>query len=167
MHRLHSAQTSRQHRESQRVVEELFLGSWEGGDNTWWQQLEGLGDRKTALSDHLLAVFTLWGNSFVGISSDFEQVFELNETLASIAYLERTELAELERTLGTQGQRNWVRMPVGRSGWHSTVRDQVLSLIQLADTKKELLEAGFANGSEEFFDRAIENFSRIAGRMEW
>ena len=58
-------------------------------------------------------------------------------------------------------------MPVGRSGWHSSVREQVLGNIQSADTKKALLEAGFANGSEEFFDRAIQNFSRIAGRMAW
>ena len=36
-----------------RIVETLFLASWEGGDNDYWKILEGIGYTYTALSDHL------------------------------------------------------------------------------------------------------------------
>ena len=167
LHRSLSSMITRQHHDSQRIVEALFLGSWKGGGNDIWRHLAGLEDRKTALSNHLLDLFLDWSKSFVGIPSDFERLFEHFEILASIVHLESTVSDELDRALADETGRVWVRMPVGRSGWHSSTREQVLKHIESDDIKKVLLEAAFAKGSDLFFDKSIANYRRIAGRMEW
>jgi hypothetical protein len=166
LHHLLSSMITRQHHDPQRIVEALFLGSWKGGGNDIWQQLEGLKDRKTALSDHLLELFLNWSKSFVGISSDFERLFEHFEMLASIVHVESTTLDELDQALADETGRVWVRMPVGRSGWHGSTREQVLKHIESDEMKKVLLEAGFAKGSDDFLDKSIANYRRIARRME-
>ena len=152
-----------------RAVDALFLGAWDGGENRIWQELEGLDRHKTALSDHLLDVLRDWGGSFIGLVTQFEHLFELFEVLASLAYLERTELPELEEASAGQPQ-GWDRgpwMPVGRSGWNLSVRKRVISEIQADELKGALLEAGFANGDGQFLDASIAHYRRVAGRMRW
>jgi hypothetical protein len=167
LHRLLSAEIVRPHSDPQRIVEEFFLGSWEGGENNLWRNLEGFDRRKTALSDHLLDVFLAWSKSFVGIPPSLELLFEQFEVLASIVYMERTQLSALEQVLADSSSPGFMWMPVGRSGWHSSTREQVLRSIQSVETRKALLDAGFAGGSEGLFDKSIANFLRIAGRMAW
>jgi hypothetical protein len=162
-----SAQMARQDRDPQRIVEMFFLSSWRGCDNDIWQTIEGLERHKTALSDHLLEVFTSWAKSFAGVSSDFEMLFERFEILASIAYLQSAETAEIEATLANQAGRNWCWMPVGRSGWNDSVRNRLLNEIQTVRMKQDLFAAGFARGSEEHLKLSLANFLRIAGRMGW
>ena len=145
--------------ESERIVEKLFLDSWEGGGNGLWRNLEGLDSRKTAFSDHLYTLLTRWSESFVGTVSNFEELYEKWEVLCSLTYCERYESEDII------SNGDFVRMPVGRSGWNH--RNHILELIQRDDFKKNLLQAGFAKGQTEFFDATITNFQQIAARMAW
>ncbi|EAR22258.1 hypothetical protein NB231_05095 [Nitrococcus mobilis Nb-231] len=145
----------------------MFLWSWEGGDKDYWKHLEGLEKRKTPLSDHLVALFEEWSKSFVGITAHFEHLLEQFEILASLVHIESSDITELDDMLGRQDPQSWVWMPVGRSGWHSSIRDRILSEILSDDLKAALLAAGFGNGSADFLDKSIANYRRIAGRMAW
>jgi hypothetical protein len=167
LHTFLSAELTRQYHGPQRIVEMFFLSSWQGCDNDNWQRIEGLERHKTALSDHLLEVFTPWAKSFVGISHEFELLFERFEILASLAFLDSAETADIEAALTNQASRNWSWMPVGRSGWHDSVRDRLLKEIQSERMAKDLLGAGFARGREEHLRLSVTNFLRIAGRMGW
>ena len=166
LHRLLSAEITREHHEPQRVVDEFFPGAWKGGGKNLWQQLEGFDNLKTPLSDHLLDVFMPWSTSFVGISAGFELLLEQFEILSSITHLESTASADLAEALARRDFYNYMQMPVGRSAWHTSVRKQVLQHIQATDVKRALLEAGFGNGSEDFLDKSILNFQRIARSIE-
>ena len=153
----------------QRIVEELFLWSWKGGDNNYWKTLEGFERRKTALSDYLCGLFTEWSGSFVGIVPNFEQLYETWEIIGSLTYCERYGLADLQAAMSGSGAQNTqhIFMPIGRSGWHREIRERILDLIQNGDLKRDLLEAGFAKGQKEFLDATIGIFRIVAGRMEW
>jgi hypothetical protein len=143
LHTFLSAELTRQHHEPQRSVEMFFLLCWQGGSNDFWRRLEGLEQHKTALSEHLLAVFTPWAKSFVGVSPEFELLFERFEILASLAFLDSVETAEIRATLANTGSGNSYSMPVGRSGWHESVRDRVIKEIETERMTKGLLAAGF------------------------
>ena len=153
----------------QRIVEELFLCSWEGGNDQGWKNLEGLESRKTALSDHLCDLFAKWGESFVGIAPNFERLYETWEVLSSLTYCERYDLVDLQAALpGTATQSTEIIfVPVGRSKWHSQTRERILDIIQNDDFKHDLLEAGFGKGEQEFLDATIGIFRVAAGRMGW
>lgn len=167
LHSLLASKIAREHHDPERIVETLFLWAWQGGENDYWKHLEGLAQRKTALSDHLLDVFQDWGKSFVGIAAHFEQLFEQFEILASIAYIESTPFPELEQVLADQTGQKRVWLPIGRSGWNRSVREKVLLEILSDEIKAALLGAGYCHGSAEFFEQAVANYRRNARRMEW
>ena len=160
---------SESRQKSQRIVEGLFLWSWKGGDNRYWKNLEGLENRKTALSDHLCDLFLKWSESFVGITPNFERLYETWEIINSLTYCERYDLTDLQATISgfqtDNTERIW--MPVGRSGWNLDIREQILDIIQNDDFKHNLLEAGFGKGEQEFLDATIGIFRKFSGRMGW
>ena len=161
LHRLLSEPTRNGYwEESERIVERLFLNSWEGGGNDLWRNIEGLDCRKTAFSDYLCDLLTLWGKSFLGVVSNFEELYEMWEVLGSIAYYERHTLEDIQTAISNG---NYVGMPVGRSGWNRSNR--ILEHIQDEDLKKDLLQAGFGKGQTKFFDEAILIFQGIASRI--
>lgn len=159
---------SESRQKSQRIVEGLFLPFTEGFDDRHWQNLEGLEGYKTALSDHLYNLFSEWSESFVGIASNFEQLYETWEIINSLTYCERYNLIDILATIHNSKISNTERvwMPVGRSGWHHQTRKRILDLVQNNGLGSDLLEAGFVNGQPEFLDAAISVFQKIAGRME-
>jgi hypothetical protein len=167
LHRLYTATIARDYKEPVRVVEALFLWAWKGTDHEVWKQMEGLEQKKTPLSEHLLSLFSAWGKSFVGLAPDFELLFERYELLGSLAYLERYDKGDVQTQLAAQTQYPAVRMPVGRAGWHERNANKLLSEIQSEPMKAALLKAGFAKGDPEFLDLFIQNFKLIAGRMRW
>lgn len=167
LHRLFDAAISRQYKESGRVVETLFLWGWDGSKDDTWKQIEGLEQRKTPLSDHLLKLFEEWGKSFLGIIADFELMFERYELLGSLAHLERNQKSDVQAELAVQARQAWTWMPVGRVGWHESNARKLLSEVDGDPMKTTLLNAGFAKGDPEFFDFFQENLKRIAGRMRW
>jgi len=147
--------------ETSRIVEKLFLYSWEGGGDYIWKNLEGLTDRITPLSDHLCNLFTQWSKNFLGIVPNFEELYEMWEVVGSLTYLERYTLENIQ-VARSNPQRDFITMPVGRSIWNR--RNNILELIQGHDLKESLLKAGFGRGQPEFFEAAIGNFQQIPAR---
>jgi len=163
LHKLFSELITRRDGDDQRrMIEKLFLWSWEGGDDNYWKQFEGLDRRKTPFSDHSCEVLADWGTSFVGVA-DFEQVYEMWEILGAIAYSERFTLEHLTTCLSA---RKFETVPVGRSGWHAQTRKRILAQVRQTDVKQGLLEAGFTNGEDEYFDAVVSNYLRVAARIE-
>ena len=147
---------------SARVVDELFLSAWSGGDNDWWKNLEGFEQRQTALSDHLYGVFADWGESFLGLVPDFEFLYEIWEILGSLAFSERYSLDDLRAATSSISMQERVWMPIGRSGWHLQMRRQIFEHIKSDKVSQALLDADFGNGDREFLECAMSCFVRNA-----
>lgn len=167
LHKLLNTKLIRPYRDPLPLVRELFLWAWKGGNNDYWKKMAGLETRKTALSDHLLYVFQNWSSSFVGVISELDVLFERFEILASITYLDGTPTEDLVRANESASPTGWGWMPVGRSGWHSEVRERVLKQINASPLSEALLDAGFANGKADHMAASQACFLRIANRMEW
>ena len=151
-----------------RVVDELFLQSWSGGEQRIWKQLEGLERRTTPLSDHLLAAFSPWSDSFVGIVPEFEGIYETWEVLGCLVYWENYSLETIREAHARMDPlQSVVRGPYGRSALNDQNRERILNRIQGAALKEKLLISGFANGDKELFAALIENLRRMAGRLRW
>lgn len=169
LHELFFATILREDRDPNRIVSTLFLWSWKGTENDVWKHCQGVENRKTPLSDHLLEVMTEWRKSFVGIESNFELLFERFEVLGSLAYFEEYQESYLEeRYAASQTSRDRLEwMPVGRSGWNGTTRRTLLQDLENESNAQTLLRAGFAKNSHRFLQLFIENLKRFAGRMGW
>lgn len=166
LHQLFTAQLARENREPVRMIQALFLWAWKGTENDAWKQVEGLSDRKTPLSDHLLELFRERSKAFIGLTPDYEVLFEKFELLGSLAYLERHEKEDVRAGLVGDPRNAFTWMPVGRSGWHESVAGKVFADI-MGDQKADLVAAGFGRGDPEFIDLFQQNFGRFAGRMRW
>lgn len=167
LHKLFSSALTYGNETPTNIVELLFIWAWKGGEKDIWKHLEGLENRKTPLSDHLLDLFVEWGKSFAGLAPDFELLYEKFETLGSLAHFERNDETVLSATNSQPLDRQPVWMPVGRIGWHMGNYRKLVPEMQSEPLKTALLSAGFANGSEKMLDYFIDNLSRYAGRMSW
>lgn len=167
--KLFSSVLTSEYREPQRVVSTLFLWSWSGGDQQLWQKLEGFDRRKTPLSDHLLEVMTPWSKSFTGADANFDLLFERFELMGSLAAFHENDEAQLEKSAeAAAAQRDVLAwMPVGRSGWNSSMARTLLQELEDEARITELLKAGFAKGSERFLQLFIINFNLYARRIHW
>ena len=165
LHHFLSSEVDDRYREKpKRIVESLFLWSWEGGHNEYWRKIEGMDRRTTALSDHLYELFGEWSESYVGVVSSFEELYETWEVLGSLTYCERYTLEKLQTSKDSERGYTW--MPVGRSGWNNRTRDKIIRLILGDEFKQNLLKAEFGRGQDNFLKVAIDNFMQIAGRMQ-
>lgn len=167
LHDLLVAPWPREYRDPKRVVSMLFLDEWEGNENSFWQDLEGLDRHKTPLSDHLFEVMTIWRSSFAGVSAEFELVFERFELLAALAFLEDNSEESLERAFAATPRGLFARMPVGRVGWHESSATSLISELQSEATITALLDAGFARNSRRFLELSVESFKRYVHKMTW
>ena len=146
-----------------RLVESLYSESWEGNDNQVWRCINGLERRKTPLADHICQIVEDWGRPFLGLNADFENLYDKWEILASLVYSEIYGLHELDSNLNTEMQ----MVPVGRNGWRGSHRDLVIEEIRMDNLRIPLLEAGFAQGDERFFNAAVDNLDKLARRIRW
>ncbi len=167
LHRLFDFVVDRQHRDPIRAIEIFFLQAWEGQEGRAWNQIEGLDRHRTPLSDHLLDVLSGWGKRFTGLTPDFESTFERFEMLGSLAHLERNDKKTVQQELAGDPHNGWASMPVGRAGWHGSSANKLIAEIQSESMKSALIQAGFAKGDPEFIDLFVQNFLRLAGRMQW
>lgn len=167
LHRLFSSTLIRDHREPQKIVSTLFLSSWKGGENGPWKTLDGLTDRKTPLSDHVLEVMTEWKTSFVGVEPNYELMFERFETLASLASFEENDEALLEKATAAASGHRLAWMPVGRVGWDRTNFQNLVKELEDDTIIIDLIEAGFSKKSRRFLQLFVENLKWFAGRMSW
>lgn len=168
LHSILTTSVRRRNREDdQRMVDRLFLGAWPGGDNQIWQNIEGFDRRKTALSDHLAELFPAWARGGLGVLSDFDELYETWEVLASLVYLERHSTEAIEAVVSDDDRRNFEWMPVGRSGWHRETRERILSRIESQPLRSDLLRASISRGDGKFLELSLANFHRISGRIQW
>jgi hypothetical protein len=167
LHQLLTVEMFPNHGGFARLVDTLFLWEWKGYEDDLWKQLEGLERRKTALSDHLAALFSEWVKSFAGLTAEFDLLFDRFEMLGSLAHLESMPESDFDLTLTQQGRSDPVRMPVGRIGWATANRRRLLQELEASSTKNALLTAGFANGSERFLELFNINLKRVANYMSW
>lgn len=169
LHRLFSATLTSEQRESKKLVSTLFLWAWSGGEQQLWQQLEGMDQRKTPLSDHLLDVMTEWRKSFTGAEANFELLFERFEMLGSLAAFDENDEAQLEQAATAAAARNDVLawMPMGRAGWHSSSAKLLQQELEDDAFILELLGAGYAKNNRRFLQLFAENFKRYARKMSW
>jgi hypothetical protein len=166
LHSLFAATISRQHKTPRKVVEELFLWTWPGlEEKSWWNQIDGPEIRRTPLSDHLLGIFVEWGKSFVGLSPDFELMFERFELLGSLAQLEQKKPTEVQAELDKDPPHDYVWISVGRPAWHSQNREKLLAEIRNEPVKAALTKAGFAQRNPAFVGLFISNFERMIARI--
>lgn len=100
----------------------------------------------------------------MGLSPDFELMFERFEILSSLAHVEGASKEQLRQSL-EGSQSNYVFTPVGRGAWRSA--NKLVSDMQEEPHKTTLLRAGFAKGDPQFLELFVQNFSRIAARMHW
>lgn len=167
LHQLFNESIDRRFGDPERIVQSLLIRAWSGGEQSVWQQLEGLERRKTPLSDHLFALFTSLGSRFVGLVPDFELLFDRFEFLGALAHLETTNKDTIDATMSDAQRRDFVWMPVGRSGWNGTTARKLIAEIENDITQSALAKAGFGRGEAGYFESFIGNFRRIAGRMSW
>jgi hypothetical protein len=165
LHRLFAAVVRPQRSDPKRLVETLFLWDWAGSNDEYWQKIEGLEKHKTPLSDHLCTLFHEWGKRFLGLTPDFELLFERFEVLGSLAQFERSTKEDVRVAL--QDQNGRVRMSMGRSGWHGTTADRLLAELQSDPLRADILTAGFAGADAELLDLFTQNFVRIARGLRW
>lgn len=166
LHVFLSAHLAREDREPKRVVETVFLWAWKGWDNDVWRHSEGLDRHKTALSDHLCRLFAEWGDSFLGLTSGDELLFERFEVLASLGHLNATDESELEPAATMPGSSGKIWMPVGRAGWDSQNWSILVSELAAPEFRSAIVRAGLAP-SERYIDLFRMNFEKIASQMRW
>jgi len=167
LHRFADAPLPRDDRETRSIVSSLFLWSWAGGnEKRQWQMLEGLENRKTPLSDHLLDVLREWSPRFAKLEPDFDLLYERFELLCSLIEFEKSNEAALEEAAtGTHEIMAW--MPVGRIGWHGESLDKLVADLNSPSTRSTLLAAGFAKGKDRIVELFIINLKRYAARIGW
>lgn len=149
----------------QRAVEVLFLDAIGDLSNESWRLLEGLDQRRTALSDHLLVLFDGWRRRFLGLTPEFERDFHLFETLAGVAYPEREPLQNLQAALADQRRRG-VFAPVGRLSWQRSAKNSLWEELT-GPLKPALLAAGFGNGDPSHFDALVTNLGEMMKYKQW
>lgn len=167
LYRLLSSVIGPHYNEPVRAVEALFLSAWKGTEGDVWKQIERLEMHRTPLSEHLLGLFMEWGKRFIGLAPDFELIFERFEILGSLAHVEQNAKAVVQQALAGEPRDGWVFMPVGRSGWHRSNADKLVSELRAEPMKAALTQAGFARRDSEYIDVFIENFRRMAARSRW
>jgi hypothetical protein len=165
LHRLFDAPFVNEDREPKRAVEFLFLEQWKGGEKGIWKEMEGQENLKTPLSDYLLKLYAIWSKSFLGLTPDFELMFDRFELLASFAYLEVVDKSQVSESLNGVGRGTW--MPIGRSGWKTSNSKKLLAELQTDQMAKALMSGGFAGGDRSYIEIFAQNFGRISQRMRW
>ncbi len=149
-------------------VNVLFQGAWEAGKNNWWQHLNGLDRRATALSDHLHEVFKDWAHGLLFTDNEFTLRFETFEFMASLAHMTVNASAEeLEAAQKSQAERNFVWFPHGRIAWHREFREIILAELSDPAYRNLALDGGFAHGLVSYLSLALENARRVFARYEW
>jgi len=155
-------------RDSAPIVRTLLLGAWAGGEQQFWQKLEGLERRKTPLSDHLHDVLSGWAKDYLLTAREFTRLLETFEVLGALAFITLGSTKDdLTAAHSASGQRDFIWSPIGRAAWDSEHREAILTSFEEPETRRRLLGAGFARGDDQFLSLATESVRRLMGRISW
>ena len=153
-----------ENRSSAKFVQYIFLSAWQGSRKEYWRQIEGFDNRKTPFSDHLFEIQKEYSKGYLDSYSNFEYLFSLFEILGAVAYSEDTNLDSIPLPLDYQKA---IFLPAGRTTWNSSFRERVISDLGMESKSREILESGFAKGKNEFLNKALANYSIIAGKHQF
>lgn len=146
----------------------LFLWFWPGHEGEVWKRLEGLENRKTTLSDHLLDVLSPMLKDMSLDLEEFELLFERFELHAALSNATHGYTKErLSAEMQSKNRYNYGRIPLGRTGWHSQTQRILFPELGRPEVQTPLLEAGFCGGDKEFLEMVGESLTRLAGSMRW
>lgn len=136
------------------VVSVLYHKLWRGNDKRYWRLLEGLGDVKFPLSEHLYQVMCSWKDSFTGKVPDFELQFDWLEVLASLAWFGTLRDHSPKRTIrASGGTHGFLEIPIGRVGWRIEFQESsIVNELQLDSMIDTLLNVGFVHGDRKLYD---------------
>ncbi|TRL37585.1 hypothetical protein FM996_02155 [Methylosinus sporium] len=151
-------------------VTNLFLGAWEGAEADAWKLFPGFENRRTALSDHLHDIFSVWCDDYLYSEAEFTPLFEEFELLGSLAYLTLTTDLETLESVAAKGDgwgSNFVWAPFGRISWHRETRERLFASLAREETSKVLLAAGFARGNPAYLSTALANLKRLFGKVSF
>ena len=161
LYRLISHPVARMYGDPGRVVDRLFLWSWEGGRDGVWQQLPGLERHLTPLSDRVYEVMDGWRGSFAGVVADFDDLYDTWEILGALAFCDR----ETREMIEDDSAQVWCL--VGRNGWRYPSRRRILDRLLSGDVFGKLVAAGFGGGSAERLAKTVERYERFAAGLNW
>lgn len=150
------------------LVSSYFLDVWDGLDKDAWNRLPEFDkpNRKTPLSDHLHGLFEEWLGSEIFLPKDFTAAFAEFELLGSLVFLDlNADQEALARMKADQMGHQWVWTPVGRVQWQGGIFRQILTKWHVPEERKRLLDAGFANGNDEFFADEILCLQKLVSRL--
>jgi hypothetical protein len=154
-------------RDAKPAVTRLLLTAWAGGEHGRWQQLAGLKNHKTPLSDHLHDVTMAWTADYTLSAREHTLLFEMFEVLGALAFLTLDATKEeFEQAHSQQGHGKFVWSPIGRAAWHSETRGKILHDLEQPDLRAALLKAGFGRDDEDHLKLAIESMRRLMGYIE-
>jgi hypothetical protein len=152
------------------LVARLFLDVWDGAEKDVWNRLPEFPEhnRKTPLSDHLLGLFQQWLGADIFLSNEYTAAFEEFELMGSLVYLSiAADEKELDTMIADQMGHQWVWAPLGRIGWRGAGARPVLEKWRTPEGRRTLLDAGFAGGSAELFDKSLTCLTKLMGRMSY
>jgi hypothetical protein len=164
LHELFTGRVRTERGAALRIVDELFLQAWDGGERDVWRRFPDLKDRKTPLSDHLLEVFRSWGATYLGVVPSLALLFDRYELLGSLTYFEANDTAELKAAADTADNKVFAWMPIGRVAWNRETREILVEELQPGPTRAEILHAGFANSDNGLLDLFLRNLFGLARR---
>ena len=148
------------------VASHLLLTRWEGNERDPWKLLPELDKRKTALSDHLHALFEGWTDDYLFAKGEYTTLFEHFELLGTLAYVSLSnDKATLQAAIQSPN-RDFVWAPMGRAAWDGRTSRPIFDSWK-GDLQPQLLKAGFARGDKDYLPLAIESIGRLASRINW
>ena len=152
------------------LVTRLFLDAWDGAGRDVWNALPEFPEhnRKTPLSDHLHDLFQRWLGAEIFLPKEFTAAFEEFELMGSLAYLSvEANEEELNTMIADQMGHQSVWNSLGRIGWRGAGARPVLEKWRTPEGRRPLLDAGFANGSAQFFEKSLACLIKQMGRMRF
>jgi hypothetical protein len=152
--------------QTQAVGSHLLLTRWEGTENDPWKLLPGLERHKTALSDHLHALFEGWTVDYLFTKGVYTSLFEHFELLGTLAYITLSNDKVTLQAAIQSPNRDFVWAPIGRAAWDGHTSRPILESWK-GDLQPLLLKAGFARGDQDYLPLAIDSISRLASRINW
>lgn len=151
-------------------VTRLFLDAWDGAGRDVWNHLPEFPqhNQKTPLSDHLHGLFQQWLGVDIFLPKEYTAAFEEFELIGSLAFLSiETNEQKLDSMIADEMGHQWIWIPMGRIGWRGAGARPVVEKWRTAEGRRALLDAGFADGSVQLFDKSMACLAKRMGRMSY
>lgn len=144
------------------VVDDFFLGTWEGQKLPW--STLGASTKIVPLSNHLETILKGWTRDYIYNEKDFDFQFALFEALGAITYLTLgyDDGSDIRAAFtNSQPGQNFRFAPHALLGRDPSRRAAVLQFVCQPEVQQSLLAAGFGRSDESHLAAIIENLQRL------